>query len=116
LLLITNQAEFFDLNHMIKIKKSDDLNHDLNLDLNQVDLNLRTLAVGQSDFSNFSLYTVRLFVRVRVEIVCNFKFSLRKNRVKCAIFHSGRLKNTIRFCCERNYKWCKIRIMTFVNL
>jgi hypothetical protein len=44
LLLITNQAEFFDLNHMIKIKKSDDLNHDLNLDLNQVDLNLRTLV------------------------------------------------------------------------
>jgi hypothetical protein len=52
---------------------------------------------GQSDFSNFSLYTVRLFVRVRVEIVCNFKFSLRKNRVKCAIFHSGRLKITITY-------------------
>jgi hypothetical protein len=30
LLLITKQAEFFDLNHMIKIKKSDDLNLDLN--------------------------------------------------------------------------------------
>jgi hypothetical protein len=45
LLLITKQAEFFDLNHMIKIKKSDDLNHDLNLDLNQVDLNLRTLVL-----------------------------------------------------------------------
>jgi hypothetical protein len=31
---------------MIKIKKSDDLNHDLNLDLNQVDLNLRTLVTA----------------------------------------------------------------------
>jgi hypothetical protein len=47
LLLITKQAEFFDLNHMIKIKKSDDLNHMIKIkksdDLNQVDLNLRTL-------------------------------------------------------------------------
>jgi hypothetical protein len=50
LLLITNQAEFFDLNHMIKIKKSDDLNHDLNLDLNQVDLNLRTLVNSPTNF------------------------------------------------------------------
>jgi hypothetical protein len=36
---------------MIKIKKSDDLNHDLNLDLNQVDLNLRTLAGSNFNIS-----------------------------------------------------------------
>jgi hypothetical protein len=67
LLLITNQAEFFDLNHMIKIKKSDDLNHDLNLDLNQVDLNLRTLVRRVSDtyeraFVKIKITTSRLFI------------------------------------------------------
>jgi hypothetical protein len=45
--------------------------------------------------SDYLSFISRPFVRLRVEIVCDFKFSQKENCVKCAILHSGRQKRPL---------------------